>query len=200
MLILCGIALPANLYPDLHAEGSADGAAGAAPRPAAEDPGALEPVSDEELSEQRGGFRFQGVDISLGAEIRTFIDGELVLQTNVSWGAGGAASTQIVSGALTQVDAAQLQAGILTSGGITMRVGGQSVYLANGGQTALMHRTDGALQNVIVNTASNVKLTQEVDAALNLGNFRQFQDDVLRQRLADSIGDTIGQAAAGGCC
>jgi hypothetical protein len=157
----------------------------------------LEVVSDEELAEQRGGFSWQGVQISLGAEIRTYLDGDLVLQTNVAWADGAETTTRMVSGALTPVDMAQLQAGILSSGGITMRVGTQSVYLANQGQTAMMHRTDGALQNVLINTANQVNARQEVDATLDLQNFQGFQQDILNTRLGSALADAIGEGTIG---
>jgi hypothetical protein len=147
-------------------------------------------VSDEELDQNRGGFTWEGVDINLGAEIRTYLDGALVLQTNISWTAAGANTTRFVSAALTPASAAQLQAGILSNGGISMHVGDQSVFLANGGQTAILQPTDGAIQNILINRASNISARQEIDAVLDLGNFGQFQ-----QRTGDSrIGDMIGEA------
>jgi hypothetical protein len=103
----------------------------------------------------------------------------------------------LVSGALTAVDAAQLQAGILASGGITMRVGNESVFLANQGQTAILHRTEGAIQNVLINRASNVQARQEIDAVLDLGNFGAFQQDVVNSRLGNSLGEMVGQLTIG---
>lgn len=151
----------------------------------------LEPVGDEELAEQRGGFVVNGLDIRLGAQIRTFLDGELVLQTTVNWGETGTSHTELMSGALTPADASHLQAGILSAGGITMKVGDSTVYLANNNQTALLHRTDGGLQNVLINTASNIKITQEVDATLDLGGYENFAAGLNSQRLTDSIGASI---------
>jgi hypothetical protein len=147
-------------------------------------------VSDEELDQNRGGFTWEGVDINLGAEIRTYLDGALVLQTNISWTAAGANTTRFVSAALTPASAAQLQAGILSNGGISMHVGDQSVFLANGGQTAILQPTDGAIQNILINRASNISARQEIDAVLDLGNFGLFQ---LRPG-ASGFGDLIGAA------
>lgn len=157
----------------------------------------LQPIPDQELAEQRGGFSWEGVEIGLGAEVRTYLNGQLALQTNISWTPTGANTTQWVSAALTPADAAQLQAGILTSGGITMRVGDESVFLANDGQTAILHRTEGSIQNVLINRANNVVASQEVDAMLDLGNFSQFQDRVTDVRWGQAIGDALGQATIG---
>lgn len=159
---------------------------------------ALERVSDEELAEQRGGFAFNGMEISLGAEIRTFFGDQLVLQTNVSWTPEGATTTQIVSGALTPADATMLQAGLLSSGGITMRVGDDAVYLANDGATALIHRTENGLQNVLINTASNVDIRQEVDATLGLQGYEGFRTEMIGSRVGEGLGAMIGDATIAG--
>lgn len=154
-------------------------------------------VSDDELARNRGGFVWQGVSINLGAEMRTFIDGALVLQTNISWTSTGATTTQFVSGALTPADAAQLQAGMLSGAGISMRVGDQSVFLANAGQTALIQGPEGAIQNILINRASNVSIRQEVDATLDLSNFAPFQQQTMQSRLGDSLGSAINAATLG---
>lgn len=150
-------------------------------------------VPDDELARYRGGFEWQGVKIGLGAEIRTFLNGELVLQTNISWTPTGAQTTQYVSGALTQVDAAQLQAGLLSTGGITMRVGDQSVYLANQGQTAFIQSTDGGFQNILINRANNISAREEIDATLDLQNFGQFQQQAASSRIGVDAGDLVGR-------
>jgi len=151
-------------------------------------------VPDAELATYRGGFAWKGVEIGLGAEIRTYLNGEQVLQTNISWAPDGAHMTQLVSGSLAPADAAQLQAGILSSGGIKMSVGDQTVFLANEGQTAILHRTDGPLQNVLINRASNISARQEVDAVLDLQNFGQFQHGIATSRIGTTLGDMVGQS------
>jgi hypothetical protein len=154
-------------------------------------------VSDKELARYRGGFVWKGVQVSLGAEIRTFLNGELVLQTNVTWTPTGAQTTRFVSGALTPVDAAQLQAGILSTGGISMKVGDQSVFLANGGQTVFAQATDGRIQNILINRADNITASQQIDATLGLQNFGQFQQQNLQSHIGTSAGDMVGQAISG---
>jgi hypothetical protein len=154
-------------------------------------------VSDEELDQNRGGFMWEGVDVNLGAEIRTYLNGALVLQTNISWTAAGANTTRFVSAALTPANAAQLQAGILSSGGISMHVGDQSVFLANGGQTAIFQPTDGAIQNILINRASNISARQEIDAVLDLGNFGQFQQRTGNSRIGDMIGEALDLGTLG---
>ncbi len=169
----------------------------AASEPPGDDPllGA-ETVPDEVLATQRGGFAFQGMVIAFGADIRSFVDDELALRTVVSWTPQGSTIERFVSPALTAVDAAQIQGGILTSGGITMRVGNEQVFLANNGQTALIQSTD-AIQNVLINTASNVSLNQQVDAVLDLSGYEGFRDALASTRMSDAIGAVMGAQTVG---
>jgi hypothetical protein len=153
-------------------------------------------VPDEVLAEQRGGFAFQGMVIAFGADIRSFVNDELALRTIISWTPEGSTIERFVSPALTAVDAAQIQGGILTSGGITMRVGDESVFLANNGQTALIQKTD-AIQNVLINTASNVSLNQQVDAVLDIGGYEGFRDALATTRMSDAIGAVMGAQTVG---
>lgn len=157
----------------------------------------LEPVSDTELDEQRGGFTFGGMDIRLGAEIRTYLDGELALLTNVTWTDTASSKTEVLSAALTPADASVLQAGLLSTGGITMKVGDNTVYLANQGQTAVFHRTDGGLQNVLINTANGAEIAQEVDLDLDLSGYEAFNAGLAAQRVGDAIAGSIADATAG---
>jgi hypothetical protein len=78
-----------------------------------------------------------------------------------------------------------------------MRVGDQSVFLANAGQTALIQGPEGAIQNILINRASNVSIRQEVDATLDLGNFGPFQQQTMQSRMGDSLGAAINAATLG---
>lgn len=165
--------------------------------PLADDPLAGAPMlSDAILAEQRGGFVFRGMTIAFGADIRSFVNDELALRTIISWTAEGSTIERFVSPSLTAVDAAQIQGGILTSGGITMRIGNESVFLANNGQTALIQKTD-PLQNVLINTASNVSLNQQIDATLDITGYDAFRDALSMTRLGDAIGSVMGSQTVG---
>ena len=164
--------------------------------PEAQTPSKVEIVPDEVLAKQRGGFAFQGMVIAFGADIRSFVNDELALRTVISWTPQGSTIERFVSPSLTAVDAAQIQGGILTSGGITMRVGDESVFLANNGQTALVQSTD-SIQNVLINTASNVSLNQQVDAVLDVSGYEGFRDALATTRMSDSIGAVMGAQTMG---
>jgi hypothetical protein len=154
--------------------------------------GEAETLSDAELSEQRGGFRYEGMDIQFGAEIRSYINDELVYQTNISWLDGATDVERSVSTQLTPAAAAEMGAELLGGGGINLRVGNENVYFANQGQTAFIQRADGSLQNIIVNSASNIALRQQIDAQLDISNFAPFRADVLSDKVASALSAMIG--------
>jgi tetrahydromethanopterin S-methyltransferase subunit F len=153
-------------------------------------------VGDDELSEQRGGFVVDGLDIKLGAQIQTLIDGQLSLTTTINWTGDSATTTQTVSG-LTPATAAQLQAGVLNTGKITMNVGNASVFLGNSGQTAILQGIDGGIQSILVNTANNTNIQTQVNATLDLSGYQAFQNNLQSGTMANSLGQAIGAATAG---
>ncbi len=154
-------------------------------------------VSDTELSDQRGGFAFAGMDIKLGADIRTFLENELVLHTVITIDENGYNRAQTVSGALTLADVDTIRNNILSNGSITMNVGNSQVFLANEGRTAIIHGSEGALQNILVNTASNIIASQEVTATLDLGGYDGFAATITADQLGRSMGDDITRAITG---
>ena len=154
-------------------------------------------VSDTELSDQRGGFAFAGMDIKLGADIRTFLENELVLHTVITIDGNGYNRVQTVSGALTLADADTIRNNILSNGSITMNVGNSQVFLANEGRTAIIHGSEGALQNILVNTASNIIASQEVTATLDLGGYDGFAATITADQLGRSMGDDITRSITG---
>jgi hypothetical protein len=151
-------------------------------------------VSDEVLSKQRGGFAIGGLNITLGADIKTFINNELALHTTMLWSDQAVSQTQVLSGALSMADAAMLRDQVLASGNISMQIGTTPVYLTNNGQTAISHRTDGALQNILVNTASNVDIRQEVNATLEVGGYAGFATSIQNEQLTNNFGESINNA------
>lgn len=151
----------------------------------------------EELGELRGGFVVSGMTVNFGADIRTYVDGELLLQTVLNWGPDGAETVQTAAAGLTPVNVASLENGVLSNGNIRMRVGDTPVYLINDGQTAIVHETTNGVQNMLVNTAVGLEAVQEVDASLTLSGYEDFNADLLMDRLGSSLNDLAGQAGIG---
>lgn len=157
----------------------------------------LERVADAALANERGGFTWQGLTINFGAQMRTYLGDELALETLISWTDGGAVTSQTVGAGLDRVSAAELQAGILSSGNIRITMGEASVFLANEGQTAIIHRTDGPIGSVLINTGDNVNARTEVVAQLDISGFEPFRADLARQHIGTTLGDMVGHAATG---
>jgi len=166
---------------------------------AAEAPPALlaasaEEVGDDVLDDQRGGFDIGGVNVTLGAQIETSINGQLSLVTTVNWTDTSATTNQSVMGVLTPATAAQLQSGVLDTGHITMNVGGSSVFLANDGQTAVIHDTADGLQSILVNTANDTTISTQVTATIGLEGYGAFRNNYTIASIGAGLGEALGAA------
>jgi hypothetical protein len=77
-------------------------------------------VSDDELSEMRGGFfTAAGAQFDFGASVQTLVNGKLALQTNVQWTPAGAVTQQLQGlGASIQAQVASTVANNLAKAGI----------------------------------------------------------------------------------
>ena len=154
-------------------------------------------LADTLLAEQRGGFRFSGMDIRLGADIRTFLNNELVLHTILTIDENGFSKLQTVSSTLSLADADALRNSVLSNGAIRMNIGDNQVFLANEGRTAIIHGNEGALQNILINTASNITASQDVTATLDLGGYQGFAATITADQLGRSLGDDVTRSIAG---
>jgi hypothetical protein len=154
-------------------------------------------VSNQELDDQRGGFAFGGMEITLGADIRTFLNDELALHTVITMDELGYNRVQTVAAGLTLADADTLRNSALSNGAIRMNIGDNQVYLANQGQTAIIHGNEGALQNILINTASNITASQDVTATLDLSGYDGFAATVTADQLGRSLGDDVTRAISG---
>ena len=154
-------------------------------------------IGDDELGEQRGGFQFAGMEIKLGADIRTFLNNELALHTVITMDENGYNRVQTVGAGLTLADADAIRNNVLSNGAIRMNVGDSQVFLANEGRTAIIHGNEGALQNILINTASNITATQDVTATLDLQGYDGFAASVTADQLGRSLGDDVTRAISG---
>ncbi len=173
----------------------------------------LQVIEDQELDQLRGGFEFRGLQFEFGANIRTFIDGVLALESVISIAKDGMITqqnpaTQInpdtTTGITNQLSPDILMGGITADTVVDSDLNPQAtvdltgVADANGiviqdvkGYTAALHqvRRDQIL-SLIVNTASGRDLRQELDVNVTVDNFRQFQrsvrDSILNGRLGNN--------------
>jgi hypothetical protein len=162
------------------------------------DLGEVEVLSDDAMSAERGGFVVGGLAVNLGAEIRTFIDDQLVVRTNINWQDGVAETRREVSDLVTRVDTSGLNDGMLQTGSITMRVGTSEVLLANNGDTAIVFRPDAPLQSAIINTASGVNIRQEIDATIDLAGYDAFRTENVVGRTSLQLSSMLDLAMVAG--
>jgi hypothetical protein len=158
----------------------------------------VELISESEMDALRGGFAVgSGIEIQFGAQITTLVNGVPALTTNLTWSNTG----QLVSDTIGQIGQSiehltSEQRAELGLDGLES-AGGVVIEDADG-VTALVHNiTQGALQNIIVNSATGRDLRQEIDLTLTLPGFEAVQQSLQLERIgirldADLRGVIIG--------
>jgi hypothetical protein len=157
---------------------------------------ASEIVNDAELDQQRGGFRWDGLDIAFGAELRAYISDVLVAQTNINLNDGAIDFQSLAINGVKPITASDLAA-ILAGSGLRPNLGTGSAYLTNDGKTAVIQRADLALQNIVVNSANNIEIRQELNAQLDITNFGPFQSGIISERMGNALGTMVGLSGMG---
>lgn len=146
---------------------------------------AIPTASPDLLAELRGGLRAGGLDLAFAANVRTFVNGTLVLESSTNLTPGGTAATQsnmpntgmdpqtlsFVSG---QGDGQSNALPASLSGLAGQR--GVVVGDPSGVTTALHSVTREQILGVVLTTASNQQIRQEVNVAVTVANFGRFQD------------------------
>ncbi|MBQ1544067.1 MAG: hypothetical protein IIZ63_18855 [Caulobacteraceae bacterium] len=158
---------------------------------------AVAPVGDEVLSQQRGGFLVaDGIAFDFGAVMRTFVGGQLALETTLTWTPTGPVTQQTAFGGAMPATLADIQTALTNAGLGSTSVTGQNSYLLNAGQTVLIQNaSNGAVQNLLLNTASNQVITQDLAVTLTLPNSAAFQGAINTQQLGFAL-NAAGTAAA----
>lgn len=158
----------------------------------------VEVMDDDAMRNLRGGLAVgPNLQINFGAQITTYVNGAPALTTNLTWTDMGQFVEQTVGGigqrieALTPEQRAELGLdGLENAGGV--------VIADTEGVTTLVHNvTEGALQNIIMNTAANRDLRQEVDLTLELPGFAAIQESLILERIGIRIADDMRSVAIG---
>lgn len=157
------------------------------------------PLSSAELADLRGGFLVAGgIQLDFGAVVRTYVDGQLALESRLQWTNQGAVTTQNIGSVPGAVDLAGAMDQALKAGLDIEALGsGQGVLLADGsGATALIQNIgrDG-IQNVIVNNADGRDLRQEVEINLALPQLDALQAGSIRDRLTTQMNNDLAAAS-----
>lgn len=153
-------------------------------------------MSREELSETRGAVLLpNGFELGFGALVSTFVDGELALQTQLTWTEQGP-QTELLAGAYTpDLGGAAAQKGLT--------VGGQFQGLLSpgaDGATVIVHDlTDGRIGNLVLNNASGRDIRQSAEITLNVPQLDVMQRQIAQQsqlrQLQNSLGFALRDAA-----
>lgn len=140
------------------------------------------PMTDEDLSEARGGFMTAGgFTFGFGVVVRSYVNDQLALQTKLTWTPSGPETQQTRHSVPGVTDLAQamedLVAGGIDLGGLTGAGGGLAV-IDSDGATAILHNiTTHQLQNLIINNADNRNIRQDMELNLILPDLAKIQSD-----------------------
>lgn len=148
-------------------------------------------LDTSDLEREVGGFQTpSGLEVGFGAEVRTYVDGQLALQTHLTWTDQGAVQTTTAANGSTDLSGAA-GAGIHIDG-----APGTGLFLpGDNGGTVVLHGLDSdQISGLIFNTADNRDIRQEVNVTLNVPDLTQFQKDVLGQKLDMRLQDNISRA------
>lgn len=149
-------------------------------------------LSDHDLDDARGGFATAlGFDIGFGAEVSTYVDGQLALRTRLTWTSQGAVRT-VEAGALTPDIVAKAAAK-----GLHLQPGMDAGVLVDGqgGATAVLHDLDAAhIASLVVNNASNRDVRQDTAISLDLPDFTAMQRDIQASQTQLRIQSALGLA------
>jgi hypothetical protein len=135
---------------------------------------AVPTASLDHLAALRGGLRVGALDVEFAANVRTLVNGTLVLESTTNLTPGGTMVTQSNLPAIGMNPETLSFVGANPSG-----VAGQMGVVIEGSSgvtTALHSVTRDQILGVILTTASNQQISQEINVQVSLGNFGRFQD------------------------
>ncbi|HEY9548677.1 MAG TPA: hypothetical protein VIR45_04175 [Kiloniellaceae bacterium] len=146
---------------------------------------AIPTAAPEFLAELRGGLRAGGLDLAFAANVRTLVNGTLVLESVTDLTPGGTAAMQ-PNMPQAGIDPRTLsffsgrggvQPGALPASLAGVAGQGGVVIEDPSGVTAALHSvTREQILGVVLTTASNQQIRQEVNVAVTVANFGRFQD------------------------
>ncbi|MBC7768717.1 MAG: hypothetical protein H7124_08010 [Phycisphaerales bacterium] len=151
----------------------------------------IEVMAEDEMAAERGGFEINGVEINFGAVVTTFVNGVPALTTQLTWTDAGTFIEETV-GDIGQ-NIGDMTPDELSALGLSGLEGGGGVVISDeDGVTALVHNvTEGALQNIIINSATGRDLTQEIDVTLELPGFEMIQSQLIVEHFGFQISDDL---------
>jgi len=158
----------------------------------------IEIIADAEMDELRGGFAIGGIQINFGAVVTSTLNGVPVLTTQITMVDTGALVQQTLNAvgqSLADLDPEELaELGIEDSDNAA-----GVVIESESGVTAFVHNiADGALQNILINTATGQDIEQNIDVTLTLPGFEYIQSQLALETFGLRIADDLQNVAIGG--
>jgi hypothetical protein len=155
---------------------------------------ARSPMSDAEMAARRAGIQTPwGYEIGLGAVVRTFINGELTLESRLTWSDQGLTREFTVGQPTPDAQAAAARLGLaLDEDWIGLIFENPDGYTA-----ALNSITSDRVGNLIVNTASNQDVRLETELILDIPELEQFKQQFQTEQLDLRIQDAVTNAVVG---
>jgi len=144
----------------------------------------VEVLQDAEMQDLRGGLAVGGITFDFGAVVTTLVNGMPVVTTQLTITDAGTIVDQTIANVGENIqDMTEDQRNALGLGGLDNAAG--VVIQDESGVTALVHNvTNGALQNIIVNTATGRDLAQNIDVTLDLPGFEAIQNSLTTELFA----------------
>ena len=156
----------------------------------------VEAADADTLADLRGGvMRVNGIAFDFAAIMKTFIGGELVMQTVLTWTPTGKEVQQTTYGDLAPGQIVNIQSMFAGADfqGLTAQPG---IYLAGSGQTVVLQQVNEAgMQNILLNTADGLTIRQDTALTLTLPDMAQAQMQLQQLGMAlnrDGIQGAIG--------
>lgn len=173
----------------------------------------LQVVDADELSQHRGGFSVNGVDVNFGAMVTTFVNGVVILETQftateqgmtVSQSGPATESSTPVVGApelqVTVVNGSSQAAGSLVPSTFnTSGVNGPKgvvISAPSGASAALSMINTMGVANVVVSNASNQSIAQQVEVNITLNNFSSIGQQIRLSQLGSQVANSVQDALA----
>jgi hypothetical protein len=149
-------------------------------------------VSDDELADVRGGFvSAGGINFDFGAVMHTYVDGSLVLSSQLVLNEQGATTSYQLGQAPNVIPIENAASVGLNLGNIE---GHGVVVLGNGGATAVVQTlNDSQVRNLVVNTAQGRNISQDTSLTFAIPNLTLLQQGMAFEQLKASLDQAVGR-------
>ncbi len=193
LLLQLATASADSLVPGAWVQRAAGQHAAAVDKQADDQFSSLEVIGLEELGDMRGGLRVGGLNIDVGAVVRSIVDGKLALESHISFATANEIAAAIGVTGGTAGNAATPTGDYVTiqsSNGAENPTSNPASFVINDakGFTQVMHDvTRDRVVSAIVNQADGRAIRQEIDVNITVSNFRELQRATAIQSASQAL-------------